>query len=98
MAAGWHAAPATNPRPAGESGFGTSGLHKSGLHKSGLGESEFGSGMPFSRMQIRLAALSGWRRAGIAIVFGALPARQRRKANLPSGKRHAGAEIAFAQS
>jgi apolipoprotein N-acyltransferase len=79
MAADRRAVPATDLRPAGESGLGTSGLYKSGLYKlglykSGMGESYFGSGMPFSRIQVRLAALSGWRRAGTAIVFGALAA------------------------
>ena len=69
MAASSHAAAATDPRPAGESG-----LYKSGLHKSGSGESYFGPGVPFFRMRASLASLSGWRRFGIAILFGVLAA------------------------
>ena len=74
MAADLRAAPATDLRPAGASGLHKSGLYKSGLFKSALGERDFGSGMPFSRMQSSLAALSGWRRAGVAALFGVLAA------------------------
>ena len=74
MAGGLHVAAATDPRPAGELAFGKLGLPVSGLYKSGPGESYSGPGMPFSRMQARLASLSGWRRAGIAILLGVLAA------------------------